>query len=123
MAEFCRVPYRQCRMARTETPQICAFSRSTTPSRDSSNANPTVVLGYMRFIVAVATDSQGRTEPSMSCAGSGIRTRTLFRADAFETSMSAIPSSRLKIALETERRPFQGSGRSQIYPLPVLSSA
>jgi hypothetical protein len=80
-----RLPRRQCRMAATFTPQIWAFSRSRTSRPDNSKARSTVQRGCMGPL----SPSPLTAERPHTGAGSGIRTRTPFRADAFETSMSA----------------------------------
>ena len=107
-----RRPARQCRMAAIDTPQIRAFSLSRMPIADRRRAVSTVACGYMtlsshmppifplnycrRILAATSIQITDRSSVAkvFCCAGSGIRTRTPFRADAFETSMSAVPSSR-----------------------------
>jgi hypothetical protein len=89
-----RRPARQCRMAAIDTPQILAFSLSTTPIVDRRRAVSTVSRGYMalssRMALTFLPGHQGSPAAGrILCAGSGIRTRMPFQADAFETSMYA----------------------------------
>jgi hypothetical protein len=70
-------------------PQIWAFSRSRIPRFDNRRARLTVSLEYMEIWSHVPLTFLQRAEQPFLSAGSGTRTRTPFRANAFEASAFA----------------------------------